>query len=510
MTNTARPFKLLIAALGGEGGGVLTNWVVRAAESQGLPVQSTSIPGVAQRTGATTYYVEIFPVTHVALKGQRPVLALAPGIGDVDLLLASELLEAARAVITGFVTPDRTRVIASTARQLVMPEKMAMGDGRLDEARLRELVADHAAESWLCDMNQMAQQQGAMVNAVMFGALAGRGNLPIPVEACEAVLRADGKGAEANLRGFQAGLAAARAGVSEVGAVEEGKRTQSPLPQTEAIERELDSFVPEAARAFAREGVRRLARFQDAAYARRYVERLKPVCRADEAAGMQGQLAREWARHLALRMAYDDVIRVAAAKLDPDRFRRIAASVKLKTDETIAVYEVLTPGIEEVCALLPPMLARPILHFSEKRGWLERLHWTMDVSSTSIRGYLRLAMLAKLKRVRPWGHRFAEEQRAIDGWLADVIAGATRSGALAMEIVACAQLIKGYGATHLRGNTSHALIRGRLIAPALAGDIAPAFAAEAILNARVAALADPDGNRLAVCLETVDTQRRAA
>ncbi len=56
------PVKLLIAALGGEGGGVLTQWIVSAAAEAGFPVQSTSIPGVAQRTGATTYYIEILPV----------------------------------------------------------------------------------------------------------------------------------------------------------------------------------------------------------------------------------------------------------------------------------------------------------------------------------------------------------------------------------------------------------------------------------------------------------------
>ena len=61
MTAPSRPITLLIAALGGEGGGVLTDWIVVAATRQGLPVQSTSIPGVAQRTGATTYYVEIVP-----------------------------------------------------------------------------------------------------------------------------------------------------------------------------------------------------------------------------------------------------------------------------------------------------------------------------------------------------------------------------------------------------------------------------------------------------------------
>src|SRR5437868_13443542 len=129
MTNTARPFTLVIAALGGEGGGVLTDWIVSAAEAHGLPVQSTSIPGVAQRTGATTYYVEIFPVPLAQLVGRRPVLALAPGAGDVDLAVASELLEAGRAISNGFVTTDRTLLISSVSRVYLTVEKMQMADG---------------------------------------------------------------------------------------------------------------------------------------------------------------------------------------------------------------------------------------------------------------------------------------------------------------------------------------------------------------------------------------------
>ena len=53
--DTPRPITLLIAAMGGEGGGVLTSWIVAAARKAGFPVQATSIPGVAQRTGATSY-----------------------------------------------------------------------------------------------------------------------------------------------------------------------------------------------------------------------------------------------------------------------------------------------------------------------------------------------------------------------------------------------------------------------------------------------------------------------
>src|SRR5262249_57554356 len=88
-----RPITILIAALGGEGGGVLTDWIVSAAAHLDFPVQSTSIPGVAQRTGATTYYIEIVPMTWRELGGRRPVLALTPGIGDIDLRLAPHLID---------------------------------------------------------------------------------------------------------------------------------------------------------------------------------------------------------------------------------------------------------------------------------------------------------------------------------------------------------------------------------------------------------------------------------
>src|SRR3954467_1547732 len=96
--DSTRPVTLLIAALGGEGGGVLTDWIVSAAQACGLPGQSTSVPGGAQRPGATTYYIEIFPVRLAELGGKRPTLALSPGVGDVDLVVASELLEAGRAI----------------------------------------------------------------------------------------------------------------------------------------------------------------------------------------------------------------------------------------------------------------------------------------------------------------------------------------------------------------------------------------------------------------------------
>ena len=91
----SRPLTVLVAALGGEGGGVLADWIIAAATARDYPVQSTSIPGVSQRTGATTYYVELYPATRATLGGRRPVMTLTPSPGWVDVMIASELLEAA-------------------------------------------------------------------------------------------------------------------------------------------------------------------------------------------------------------------------------------------------------------------------------------------------------------------------------------------------------------------------------------------------------------------------------
>ena len=202
MTKSERPLTILIAALGGEGGGVLTNWIVSAADALGLPVQSTSIPGVAQRTGATTYYIEILPKRWDELGGKRPVFALTPGIGDIDIFVASELMEAGRAVAAGFVTQDRTLTIASSGRFYVMNEKVAMADGRYDPNKLVAAIEKNSQRRIVIDMEALARQHGAMVNAVMLGALAGCGRLPFGPDILESAIRSDGKAVDSNLRGF--------------------------------------------------------------------------------------------------------------------------------------------------------------------------------------------------------------------------------------------------------------------------------------------------------------------
>ena len=104
-----KPLAIAILAMGGQGGGVLADWIVEVAEQEGWAAQSTSVPGVAQRTGATIYYIETLPPRN----GVAPIFSLMPTPGDVDVVMAAEFMEAGRSILRGLVTPDRTTLIAN-------------------------------------------------------------------------------------------------------------------------------------------------------------------------------------------------------------------------------------------------------------------------------------------------------------------------------------------------------------------------------------------------------------
>jgi len=498
----ARPITVLVAALGGEGGGVLADWIVAAATAAGLPVQSTSIPGVAQRTGATTYYLELYPAPWQALGDRRPVLALTPSPGNVDLMVASELVEAGRAMQNGFVSPERTTLVASTHRIYTVAEKMAMGDGRIDVERILQAARELAKRAILFDMADLAARSGTVINAVLFGAMAGAGVLPLSREACEAAIRRAGKGVEASLKGFALGYAHATGEAEPPSAAEVKRWREHP------VERVRRSFPAETHR-IVEEGVARTTDFQDAAYATLYLDRLEPIAKLDRdgGGGATGyRLTNETARFLALWMAYEDVIRVADLKSRRSRFERVRAEVQAKPDEPVHIVEYLKPGVEEVAALLPRVLAGALLRWAERRGLTHKLNVGIYVKTTSVLGFLTLRALAALRRFRRTTSRYREEQQLIERWLEAIASAAARDLGLALEIALCGRLIKGYGDTHRRGKGNFTRILDTIVGGgSFASDAARA---SAIRAAREAALADPEGRKLDQSLEAVGVPPR--
>ncbi|MBL8382343.1 MAG: indolepyruvate oxidoreductase subunit beta family protein [Burkholderiales bacterium] len=497
-----RCLTLVIGALGGEGGGVLADWIVATAHAAGLPVQATSIPGVAQRTGATTYYIELFPVRRDALGGRAPVMCLSPTPGQVDVLLYSELVETARAVQLGLVT-QRTTVIASTHRVYLTAEKMHLGDGRFDADRALAAARGAAGRAILFDMEAETAAAGTVISAVMFGALVGAGALPLARADAEAAIRAGGRGTEASLRGFAAGHARAR---GETGADLPAARAQPAPPAVPPAARVAAAF-PESVRDVVALGVERCVDFLDDAYAALYLDRLAPVLAADRAGGggPMYMTTRETARFLALWMCYEDVARVADLKTRPQRFATIRRDAGIGDDEPIRVIEFFKPGYDEIADLLPEPLARRVRAFARRRGRAAIFERGIHVQSTAFFGYLQLRLLAALGRWRRRSSRYATEQQQIERWLAAIAAAGTP--ALATEIALTGRLIKGYSDTHARGKENFLRILGTVIEGDLVADAAER--AIAVRRAREAALAAAEPGPLDAALAPYGVAPRA-
>ena len=403
-----RAITLAILAMGGEGGGVLADWIVDLAEHSRYYAQSTSVPGVAQRTGTTIYYVELFPETDAG----EPVFALMPVPGEVDIVIASELMEAGRAIQRGLVTPDRTVLIASTHRVYSMTERTAPGDARVDSDVLLAACRQSAARFVPADFAAIAQRAGSVISAALFGALASTGALPFQRAAFEEAIRRGGVGVERSLGAFAAGF--------EIGPA--APKEPLPLPDTVAA------------------GVQRLTEYQDQRYARLYLERLEPL-----RAWNDPVLLEETARYLALWMSYEDAIRVAQLKIRRERFARVRQESRVAPGQILHIHEYLHPRAQEIADILPAWLgwAGPLFSRFSGKGKIVR--------TTSIVGFLQLYAIASLRRFRRGSVRFRREQKRIEEWLSLVREAAREDRALARELAEAPRLLKGYGDTYERG-----------------------------------------------------------
>jgi indolepyruvate ferredoxin oxidoreductase beta subunit len=474
---TRQRITIAILALGGQGGGVLADWILALAAANGYRSQGTSVPGVAQRTGTTVYYIELFPEG-----GPEPVLALTPVPGDVDIVVASELMEAGRAILRGFVG-ENTTLIASTHRIYAISEKSALGDGRRSGENILAAARKRSARFIGFDMDAAAAAAESMISAVMFGALAESGALPFPAPAFETAIRAGGKAVASNLSGLSAGIAGAR----------------SPLPDRTAMAAvpvatsqrghdlvaRIKAKLPVRAQTLAIEGVKRLIDYQDAKYADLYLDRLERIAALDES----GELTSETARYLALWMSYDDIIRVADLKTRASRFDRVRGDVMAQAGQIVTVTEYMHPRIEEVCEALPVRLGGLILASPRVRSLLAPLFGKgRHVETTGLRWFLALALLSSGRRFRRGTLRYCHEQLRITTWLDLLEATAVANPAAARELAECPRLIKGYSDTFLRGMANYERIIAWFTAHSGRAD-----AAAVVQSLREAALVDEKG-----------------
>lgn len=446
-----RAITVAILAMGGEGGGVLADWLVDLAEQHGYLAQATSVPGVAQRTGATIYYLEMFPESRIP-PGAQPVLGLSPVPGEVDVVISSELMEAGRALQRGLVTAERTTFIASSHRVYSMTERTAMGDGRVDAQKLIE-GGRAAARHFICaDFGALAEEAQSLISPVLYGALSASGALPFTRAQFEETVRRGGVGVNASLKAFAAGFEAAVQSRAPARATLPGLGPAGVLgavppvgPRLAALAQRIRKEFP-AAQATLQAGILRLADYQDIDYAAEYLDRLVPLRQAP------AELLDETARHLALWMSYEDTVRVADLKTRRSRFDRVGGEVKLAANQQLDINEFLHPRVEEIADTLPAGLGRWLLATPWARGCIAPfMRKGRVVKTSSLRGYLLLYAVAALRGLRRKSLRFETEHARIGEWLATVQQLAASHPALALEVARAQRLIKGYGDTHARG-----------------------------------------------------------
>lgn len=497
----SKPISVAVLAMGGQGGGVLMDWIVALAESQGFIAQSTSVPGVAQRTGATIYYVEM---VKARADGTYPVLALMPSPGALDVVIGAELMEAGRAMQRGLVTPGKTTLITSAHRSYAVQETMVPGDGIGDSAKVYA-AAQAAAKRFIAfDMRALAEQTGSAISAVMFGALAGAGVLPFARETYEATIRAAGVGVEASLRAFAAGFeAAAGAPATPVSPPANPKAEIALAPVGhagfDALVARAQKEFPASAHAMLAAGLRRVVDYQDVDYGREYLDLVASFLPFEH--GGDAALTRAAAKYIAVAMAYDDVIRVADLKTRGARFDRVRAEVLAVPDQLVYTTEFMHPRMEEVVGTLPATLGRWI---ESRPGLFRALDRVVNrgrrVQTGTIRWFIPLYVLGGLRRFRRGLLRHGREVAHRDYWLAAARQVAPRDYDLAVKIIELRRLVKGYSDTHARGQSKF----DKALAAALRLE-GRADAADWVRRLMTAALAEESEATLDGAVKTIDS-----
>lgn len=239
----------------------------------------------------------------------------------------------------------------------------------------------------------------------------------------------------------------------------------------------LPAGLPEAVVPVASDAIHLLIEYQGTRYAKLYVERLK---RFVGKRGLDDAMLLEIARLMAMRMSYEDAIRIAQLKL-----------LELEAyPDTPRADDVRKLRLDEMVEALPAVVAEPVLDVLNWLGWVHKrvkIHFS-TASRFSIR---RLKIEASLRRWRRYSIRYSKERNWVERWLHMIDRALTRQPPAAPAVIATATMVQGYGDTYRYGLADwHAIIDG-LAKPTFDGALRLPDLAGAIAEARAAAMPDP-------------------
>jgi hypothetical protein len=237
--------------------------------------------------------------------------------------------------------------------------------------------------------------------------------------------------------------------------------------------------------------IRLLVDYQGTSYAELYVHRLgRFVGRAGIDAAMLGEIA----QLMAMRMSYQDPIRIAQLKLVEHETHAEPTGDRRKF------------RIDELVGALPALVAEPVLDVLE---WVDWTHAPVSIrfSAASRWGIRRLKIEASLKRWRLFSVRYAKERVWVERWLHMIDRSLTKQPQATAAIIQTATMIQGYGSLYRHGLADwHAIIDG-LVKPTFDGVLPLSDLAGAIAEARAAVM--PDARQIALKRKIAEIRARA-
>lgn len=240
----------------------------------------------------------------------------------------------------------------------------------------------------------------------------------------------------------------------------------------------LPDGLPDGVAAVVSEGIHRLTDYQGASYARLYVDRLQRfVGRRDVDDATVGEIA----RLMAMRMSYEDPIRIAQLKL---------AETGTGNTPAQAADDVRKLRLDELVGALPAVVAEPVLDIFERLGWTHK-QVSVRFSTTSRWGVRRLKIEASLRRWRLFSVRYAEERVWVERWLHMIGRCLAKQPKATSEIVQTATMVQGYGDAYRQGLADWHAIIDDLAKATFDGALPLADLAGAVAEARAAAMPDP-------------------
>jgi len=241
----------------------------------------------------------------------------------------------------------------------------------------------------------------------------------------------------------------------------------------------LPEGLPAPVMAAASDAIHFLIDYQGTSYAELYVHRLRRFVGKQ---GVDEAMLAEIARLTAVRMAYEDPIRIAQLKL--------AELNRASGNPARPAVDIRKFTLEELIGVLPAVVSEYVLDALDWAGWSNK-RVSIRFSAASRFGIRRLKIEAGLRRWRLFSVRYAKERVWVERWLHMIDRSLTKQPQAAPAIVQTATMIEGYGAVYRQSLADWNAIIDGLVKPTFDGVLALPDLGNAVIEARAAALPDP-------------------